>query len=327
MEAAQLQTVPRLPGYLIKYIVSFRKDYGEYVLNVFKAFMFGIENDDEETRDYKENVRLYIADIAYELLDRWYSLSKETEFILSTNEIMCVYEVLTCQENNPFIYNADFKSDSLNNYLCGRKECREEYLDCIYLLEDTRLIYDEEITKGMPTLREIKYIRLLEMALITKSEDLLKFVRKEMYSPILAFYIYLKHNHKIYRNNPVSLACDDWLINLLMEENCRQEFLCLAISGIFSGLCFWSAGEHNVVYPNLEIVKKIVPEYIKPSEHIPASLCVTDPDEDYPLPTVTPLERWEKYNNIMTIYKKGFESRKVVLPKDETIRDYLISVS
>lgn len=320
---SQIQTLPRLPPHIIKYIVSFRKEDTEYVLNVYKAFTFGIENDDEATQEYKEYVQGRIATIAFELVDACYGLTEETEFSLSANELMCVYEFM-CSDHYTQI------SQGLNNYLCGRKEeTVEEFLDCINLLEMTRLVDDEDIVHGMPNLniKQIKYIRLLEMALITKSVDLMIFVRKHTYSPILAFYIYLKHNHKLYRDNAPSLAADDWLIMLLLEDNCRDEFLCLALRGIFSHLCWSIHSENNVVYSNLEVVKKIVPEYIKPTDYIPASLNPIDPDEDYPRHIVTPLEHWENYSNIMIVDRLGYEKQTIVLPKDELIRDYLISVS
>ncbi len=320
---SQIQTLPRLPAHIIKYIVNFRKEDTEYVLNVFKAFTFGIENDDEPTRDYKEYVQRHIANIAFELVDACYGLHEETEFGLSATELMCVYEFMFSDHYTQI-------SEGLNNYLCGRKEeTVEEFLDCINLLEMTRLVDDEEIIYGMQNfnVQQIKYMRLLEMALITKSEDLLKFVRKYTYSPIMAFYIYLKHNHMLYRNNAPSLAADDWLIGLLLEENCRDEFLCLALRGIFSHQCWSINDENNVVYSNLEVVKKIVPEYIKPTDYIPASLNPIDPDGDYPIHTVTPLEHWENYNNTMILDYVGYEKREIVLLKDELIRDYLISVS
>ena len=320
---SQIQTLPRLPAHIIKYIVSFKKEDTEYVLNVFKAFTFGIENDDEPTRDYKEYVQRHIAIIAFELVDACYGLTEETEFALSTNEIMCVYEFM-CSNHYTQI------SEGLNNYLCGRKEeTIEEFLDCVHLLEMTRLVYDEEIVHGMPNLniQQIKYMRLLEMALITKSVDLLIFVRKHMYSPIMAFYLYLKPNHKLYSETAPSLAADDWLISLLLEDNCRDEFLCLALRGIFSHICWSINGENNVVYSNLEVVKKIVPEFIKPTNFIPASLNPIDPDGDYPLHIVTPLEHWENYSNIMIVDRVGYEKQTIVLPKNELIREYLISVS
>ena len=317
------QTLPRLPAHIIKYIVSFRKEDPEYVLNVYKAFTFGIENDDKTTREYREYVQRHIASIAYELVDTCYDLSEEMDFVLSPHELMCVYEFM-CSDHFTQI------SEGLNNYLCGRKEeTVEEFLDCATLLEMTRLTDDEEIVYGMPNfnIQQIKYMRLLEMALITKSEDLMSFVRKHIYSPIMAFYLYLKHNHKLYRDNTPSLAADNWLISLLLEENCKNEFLYIAISGLFSNICWSINGENNVVYPNLEVVKKIVPEFIKPTDFIPASLNPIDPYGYFPLTTITPLERWEYYNNIMVVDRVGYEKRTIVLPKDDLIRDYLISVS
>jgi hypothetical protein len=82
-----------------------------------------------------------------------------------------------------------------------------------------------------------------------------------------------------------------------------------------------------VVFPNLEVVKKIVPEFIKPNYYIPASLCPIDPDGNYPLQINTPLQYWGNYSNIRIIEISGSEKQTIVLPKDERIRDYLISVS
>lgn len=323
---SQIQMLPLLPAHIIKYIVSFRKIDADFVLNVFKAFTFGIENDDAPTRDYKEYVQRHIAHIIFEILDGYCLLSRETEFNLSANELMCVYEVMfgdhyaqTCGGLMQYLY-------------CGRKDVDTdvEFMDCVYLLELTRLTEDEEIMNNIEILNigQIKYMNLLENALINKSADLLKFIRKHMYSPIMAFYIYLKHNHNIHRETDIScLASDDWLINLLLEENCREEFLCLALSGIYPSHCLSYNAEHNVVFPNLEVVKKIVPEFIKPNYYIPASLCPIDPDGDYPLQINTPLQYWENYPNIRIIEISGSEKQTIVLPKDERIRDYLISVS
>ena len=91
---SQIQTLPLLPAHTIKYIVSFHNIDADFVLNVFKAFTFGIENDDEPTRDYKEYVQQHIAHIVFEFLDGYCLLTEETEFNLSANELMCVYEVM-----------------------------------------------------------------------------------------------------------------------------------------------------------------------------------------------------------------------------------------
>ena len=70
-----------------------------------------------------------------------------------------------------------------------------------------------------------------------------------------------------------------------------------------------------------------MPEFIKPTNFIPASLNPIDPDGDYPLHIVTPLEHWENYSNIMIVDRVGYEKQTIVLPKNELIREYLISVS
>ena len=73
--------------------------------------------------------------------------------------------------------------------------------------------------------------------------------------------------------------------------------------------------------------KKIVPEYVKPTDYIPASLNWIDTDSDYPRRIVTPLEHWENFSNDMIIDRIGYGKHTTIIPKDELIRDYLISVS
>jgi len=135
----------------------------------------------------------------------------------------------------------------------------DSFITITDLLEDAELQYNDEIMGDIHTPINcyfVKHINLLEIALLTKSAELLKFVRSSGYQPIMAFYLYVKYNHSSYYDSPYSLKSDDWLINLLMESECRNKFISLAKNGIVVG----ETDESNMrvmIPPNLEVVGKI----------------------------------------------------------------------
>jgi len=254
------QTIRRLPAHLVKYIASFRLNDAEYILSIFNSFTLGIENDDQSTRDYKKNVQRYLSCLIYNLLDEKYALSDDT-YELSPLDLMNIYEVA--------FVNYAGQHFTYVNILGHEKDMFSHLSD---LLEQyTTLVENEEIMGNVSyyiNLKDLKYISLLERCLIDKRADLLMFIYKHMYSPIMAFYLYIKHNHIDYRTEENSLANDEWLLYLLFQGVYQKELLSLAIGGLFVNDYIYvethnlsKTIERHMVMPNPEVVEKIIGEF------------------------------------------------------------------
>ena len=251
--------LPYLPGHIIQFIASFYLNDNlvelgvDHVLNIFKAFTFGIENDNQQRRDYRENVQRHIARLVLSFYPQMSSIMYDQDFILTKFELMLVYESMYSN------HHTIIDNGIMTSVLYDRSSTLTSFLTITDLLEDAELQYDDDIMGYIHTpmnCEHLKVINLLEVALITKSAGLMKFIRAVGYEPIMAFYLYVKYNHAPYSDSANSLKCDDGLINLLMEDKSRDKFISLAKNGIVVGKTVES-NKRVMIPPNLEVVGKI----------------------------------------------------------------------
>lgn len=326
---SQLQeTIPRLPANIVKYIASFIPSDAEYIISIFKAFSIGVETDDKSTQHYKKIVVLYLSRLIENTLDEVYALSDETNDIeLSPYDLFKIYEVTYADH-----YYQTYGGNDDYLYSDKTKHIHNEFLECTQLMEEeTSLCYNEK-TMGKVyfpiNIKDLKYFSLLEKCLLERNSKLLKFIYKHMYSPIMAFYLYIKHNHTSYRNHEKSLANDDWLLKLIVEDNHQKELLALAIGGLFLNTIY--VGElskskivrSHMVLPNLEVVKKIIGSNKGLShELIPFYL---NSGEQF----VTPLHYWKNYKNTFTekiFTYKSVAHQEVTIHKNKLIGEFLLA--
>lgn len=296
--------LPHIPVNVVKYIATtFLKCDGlqdvEMLISLFKAFT-GVENDDLYTLYYKENVWKCLSVVMYESLDEWYALSDNTfPYNLSPLDIAWVYEMT-------FV---DHYSQSIsNNYNL------KEFDDITNLLEETPL-YDNETIMGVVgnhiNIKYMKFINLLEKALIQNRGELLRFIYENTYSPIMAFYLYTKHNHADYRTEENSLANDEGLLDLLISQGGYQkELLSLAITGLFNNDHTYVKKysktqklEKHGVMPNPEVVNRLlfnfpdirnelIPNYMKQKTEMDTEVLGEEESDE-----LLPLDIWQQYKN------------------------------
>jgi len=258
--------LPYLPAHIIKFIASFFIYAHDphlttfYILNIYKAFTIGIWNDAQKTQDYRENVQQHILQlvISEHQLSSSFNMMVCNEFNLSYFEQMLVFE---CMYSNHYTI---IDEGIMIRLLYHNSTVEDSFITITDLLEDAGLQDNNEIMGDIHTPINcyfVKHINLLEIALLTKSAELLKFVRSSGYQPIMAFYLYVKYNHSTYYDSPYSLKSDDWLINLLMESECRDKFISLAKNGTMEqkqeSSHYWNINKREMIAPNLEVVKKI----------------------------------------------------------------------
>jgi len=312
--------LPRIPAFIVKYIATFMKRHGnqnvEILISLFKAFTLGIEYDDQSTRDYKKNVWQNLSVIMYDALDEWYTLSDNAyPYALSPLDLAWVYEMTFA-----------------DHYAQANNWDGDEFLKITDLLEQTTTLCDNENIMGMVSyplnIKELKFINLLEKALMRNRGDLLRFIYETAYSPIMAFYLYAKHNHIDYhRTDENSLANDEGLLDLLISQGGYQkELLSLAITGLFENDYIYvkkyneiQTLEKHGVMPNSEVVNDIlcnfpeirnetIPYYMKPQIEAMAL------GEESRLP----LEIWQQYKNT-------FNERKFL--KDFNPQQHIITIT
>ena len=320
--------MPRIPAVVVKYIATFLKyrriQNVEMLISLFKAFTLGIEYDDQSTQDYKENVQSYLSVLMYDSLDEWYGLSdKPFPYEVSPLELAWVYEVTF----------ADHYSQScLDN--------SETFLKISELLERYTTLCDNENIMGIVSypmnIKDLKFISLLEKALIMKKGELIRFIYDNMmYDPIMAFYLYVKHNHVDYRTEENSLANDEGLLDLLLFQGggYQKELLSLAISGLFNNEFIYTNKhsethifEEHMVMPNPEVVKEIIhkfpgickeliPFYMKPRIEVEfdENYGEEGPDE------ILPFDNWQQYKNT-------FEERVYIDSSNDIYRQLTITI-
>jgi hypothetical protein len=332
-EIKQIKMMPLIPAVVVKYIATFLNYRGiqdvEMIIRLFKAFTLGIEYDDRSTRDYKENVQLYLSVLMYDSLDEWYGLSdKPFPYELSPLDLAWVYEVTFA-----------------HHYSQSCRDNPETFLKISELLERYTTLCDNETIMGDVSypmnIKDLKFISLLEKALIMKKGELIRFICENMmYDPIMAFYLYVKHNHVDYRRTEEnSLANDEVLLDLLQGGGYQKELLSLAISGLFNNEFIYTNKhsesqiiERHMVMPNPEVVKEIINKFpgIR-KELIPfymKSRIEIELDENYGEEgpsEILPFDNWQQYKN--TFEERIFVDRSndvysmqtITIPKNEAI--------
>jgi len=296
-------TIPRIPAVVVKYIATFFKSDGTQdvgmLINLFKAFIWS-ENDDLNTVYYKGHVCQYISVLMYDALDDWYELSYNAyPYILSPLDIAWVYEMTF-----------------LDHYSQSIEWDLEEFTDITDLLEVTSLYANETIMGFVGyhlNIKDMKYITLLEKALMQNRGELLRFIYEHAYSPIMSFYLYAKHNHVHYRTEKNSLANDEGLLYLLIsQENYKKELLSLAITGLFNNDHIYvekynknKTLEKHMVMPNPAMVERLlcifpdirnelIPNYMKQKIEIDTETGEWSEEESDEL---LPLDIWQQYKN------------------------------
>jgi len=301
-----LLPLPQIPAVVVKYIATFLNYQDgvpnpEMLISLFKAFT-GVENDDLNTLYYKENVWQYLSVLMYDALDQWflYQLSViKDPYNLSPLDIAWVYQMTF-----------------LDNYTQSIIYDLEEFTDITDLLEVTSL-YENETIMGFVgyhlNIKDMKYITLLEKAFMQNRGELLRFIYDHAYSPIMAFYLYAKHNHVHYRTEKNSLANDEGLLYFLIsQENYKKELLSLAITGLFNNDHIYvekynknKTLEKHMVMPNPAMVERLlcifpdirnelIPNYMKQKIEIDTETGEWSEEESDEL---LPLDIWQQYKN------------------------------
>ena len=340
-------SLPLLHYHLMDYIISFREKDPNFILNLYKAFLHAA---DDPLCVYKARILNLLSRIAYATLSNTTTFQL-SEFSLTEREIMYIYDVkfgdekilLTGAGTSTAGTSTAGTSTSTAGKMTISAETDKEFDDIKALMNEHLYSRDynpafQYVKRYKPTTL-LKHIRLLEAALFSQSEELIRFILANCYEWQMAMYIYVKYNNPKYKNRHFAIGGDDMrLLELLLDvepqfkDHINSLVLRMAIGGIHRRKVYIQDWQENIVLPNLHIVKALVPHYISPLD---AVLCFTvyygswdREDEDF---RVTPLEYWRKYNtgvhcilnqddNIMSDYYEE-------VAKDITIRDYLIEAT
>lgn len=364
-----------LPGAIISYIVDIinnppppahleRPFYNKHdiILNVYKAFECFIGTESEDSLwDYKKNVQHYIASFVFgavlqQLCESRYSPNllwlksiNNTLFEIyepfvwynsTDREVMYFYDVLFC--NPEALLHGE-------NYVSNCQTIIREVFDCNYYVKQLSPEYYIQNDASVITVRDIPVIRLLEEALYNNSTECINcLMTSGLFEKEMLLYIYIKHNHKVWGNNKTrSLANNDILFNLLLTNSndvAKRLLLQIAIGGLTIKNTNSIDLFNNVVEPNLEFVKKMVPEYFPRYEEFPCALGEILGNSKVALtanairldilyiasepPLRTPFEFWRQYGN-RQIYKPAFLSRNYqqrITPKNIEIGRYCVGV-
>jgi len=172
----------------------------------------------------------------------------------------------------------------------------------------------------------------LEKALMRKRGELLRFIYKIAYSPIMAFYLYAKHNHVDYQTEENSLANDEGLLDLLISQGGYQkELLSLAITGLFENDYIYvkkyneiQTLEKHGVMPNPVVVNDILSKFPNiRNEPIPYYMKPQIEALELGEEEMLPLEIWQQYKNTFNerTFLKDFnpQQRVITITKNEFI--------
>ena len=196
-----------------------------------------------------------------------------------------------------------------------------------------------------------KYSNMLENALFNKkpdsSLDLLTLLDDDNLSLEVLWIVYVKYNHRLHapefnygidededENMKYSLSTNDMLINLFIKLCSADELkylLMVAIEGPREKITYKQKDFYDYIRTNLYVVKRLVPKYIHNEENILIQKAEDENDDNIEKvkdikKTMTPLEFWHSTTNY-TWSTNGFEESKYEYDKDETIREYLESLS
>ena len=158
-------------------------------------------------------------------------------------------------------------------------------------------------------------------------------------TPIMAFYLYVKHNHITYKPDENSLANNESLLRLFLDNGFEKELLALAIGGLFNNEFIYikkysesQTFQQHMVMPNPEVVKRIMDEFPEiRNELIPfymKSRIEVEIDENYGEEGpdyIMPLEYWQKYKNtfaervFVNKFNDTYMEQTITIPKNEAI--------
>jgi hypothetical protein len=320
-----------LPAHLVGYIGSFIKTNfdSNLLLNLYKAFeSITYEGDKDPLGYYKDNVQAYLAHLA---VDGVIFDERDKSYELTQREIMYVFDCYYC-EPAAIMYGEETYEDLGDICLVDTTRMRHidyEFLDCSEFTEALALPY-MGIQFGLSdelNIKMYKYIRLLEEALRLKSTGLIAYMKDKMViTPDMLLFIYIKHNHEVYAPDWYSLASDDMLLNLLKEVGVLAAVLGIAISGKRCHYAGSEAALKNVVRYNLEVVKKIVPEYISVDSAVVPHDDYYDVG-DYPhhvVDLLTPYVYWQTtYTDKISLCAFGEETKTIEVLGSDDIGAYL----
>ena len=347
--------LPLLHYHLMDYIISFREKDPNFILNLYKAFL---HQADDPLCVYKARILNLLSRIAYATLSNTTTFQL-SEFSLSEREIMYIYDVKFGDEKILLTGAGTSGAGTSGAGTSGAGkmtisvETDKEFDDIKALMNEHLYSRDynpafQYVKRYNPTTL-LKHIRLLEAALFCQSEELIRCILANCYEWQMAMYIYIKYNNPKYKNRHFVVGDDmpqfySRLLELLLDvepqfkDHINSLVLRMAIGGIHRRKVYiqdhkdW---QENIVLPNLQIVKALVPHYISPLD---AVLCFTvyygswdREDDDF---RVTPLYYWRSYDtgvhciqddtliqdDIMSDYYEE-------VAKDITIRDYLLEVT
>jgi hypothetical protein len=298
-----------LPVSIINQVVSFHETDPNFVLSLYKAFLW------LEDSWYKTRILEHLANIAYAAIQPIIDIRS---FKLIDREVMYMYDVLFGNIET-LLYGDEFEMEHM-------RHIDNEFVDCTRLIGDLnqKQYFDVNIA-GFINNTNHTYVRLLEEAIISKSENLLKCIKAHFYDEWMCLYLFLKQTHQVYKN-PLYEATDEELFQLISDANMTIITLVLrsAISGERREIIWNNYNGDNVVDPNLQMVKKIVPAIIpyghqlfavyKPSA---ASTDEVDPDDFVYL---SPFEYWRKFDNKVIDFRGG---GAIYTERDEAIGKYL----
>ena len=315
-QATQHQATPQfitLPVGIINQVISFHETNPDFVLSLYKAFLW------LEEGWYKTRILEHLANIAYAAIQPVMDIIR---FNLSDREVMYLYDVLFGNLDT-LLYGDEFEIEHM-------RHIDSEFRECTRLIGDLnqKQYFDINIA-GFINNTNHAYVRLLEEAIISKSENLLKCIKAHFYDEWMCLYLFLKQTHQVYKN-PLYEATDEQLFQLISDANMTIITLVLrsAISGERREIIWNNYNGDNVVDPNLQMVKKIVPAIIpyghqlfavyKPSA---ASTDEVDPDDFIYL---SPFDYWRKFDNKVIDFRgSGKGGNSIYTERDEAIGKYL----
>lgn len=306
-----------LPVSIINQVISFHETEPDFVLSLYKAFLY-LDDGWYKTRILEHLVNIAWADIKLEIdID---------DFSLTDREVMYVYDVLFGDIDTMLYGNEQDDCEFGLKQIKHKLHIDNEFLDCINLIGTLNVKQCFEIDmSGFIGGLSHKYLRLLEEAIISKSENLLKCIKYNFYDEWMCLYLFIQQTHRVYKN-PSFEATDEQLFQLISDAN--MSIICLVLRAAISGerqQTVWNNhSANNVSNPNLEMVKKIVPAII-PYAHRLFEVCYNlDMDADAEdIEYVTPFEYWKHFENESIDYRDSSSSNSIYMERDEAIGQYL----
>lgn len=307
-----------LPAHIVGYIASiFKATYdATLLLNLYKAFeSIAYEGGTEDPlADYKNLIQNYIFRLAISRdfgFDPDYDLALgENIYGLTRREFMYLFDITNCVPTD-IMYGVEPKNSH-------RKWIDDELADCTHFTENFGT--SRNLRYGVFDAIDImlyKHTRLLEEALRTKSYGLLNYMsHQQMIYPDMLSYIYIKNNNIRYAPSEDFLTNNDLWFNLLLEYNMLDIVLGVAIGGLREHVVYSVNALNNVVRPNLAMVKKIVPRYIRASDEVRCP---------YPISNVSNYDYSWCFNMKVELYCLGDEAKTFPVENDREIAAYLKS--